>query len=319
MRTHPAQHLLEAALAYAARGWPVLPLHHVEHVADGGRCSCARAGCDRPGKHPRFARGLLEHGLKDASTNPDRVRRWWARWPGANVGLRTGVAFDVLDIDGDTGRAAMHRWAAARDLRFTGPVARTGGGGWHLLVEPTGAGNRTGLLDHVDYRGHDGYVVAPPSVHASGHRYSWQRPPKDYRLPAAPPELRVLLQPQQHRPAPAPSGPVIAGDAYGQRALAEELAKLRAATPNHDRNHTLNRTAFRVYQLVAGGVLREEEVTRAFTEAALAIGLGERETRTTLRSARAGGLTNPRRIPASPAGHASGRRRSVEDDRDRAR
>jgi hypothetical protein len=81
--------------------------------------------------------------------------------------------------------------------------------------------------------------------------------------------------------------------------LAAELAALGRATPGQ-RNRTLNRTAFKVYRYVAGGVLDEEDVTLAFTTAALAIGLNRPEIRRTLASARTAGLANPRTIPAPP-------------------
>jgi len=214
----------------------------------------------------------------------------------------------------------MHRWAAAHSVRFTGPIARSGGVGWHILVRPTGAGNRTGLLDHVDYRGRDGYIVAPPSMHASGCRYMWERSPAQHRISAAPPVLRdLLLDHVPTVPAPAARRPVVADDAYGRRALHDELAKLRAATPNKDRNDTLNRTAFRAYQLAAAGMLREQDVTRVFYETARAIGLGDRETRATLRSAQAGGFEHPRAIPARPSRYARRRSRPAEDQHDRVR
>jgi hypothetical protein len=80
--------------------------------------------------------------------------------------------------------------------------------------------------------------------------------------------------------------------------LAAELAALGRAAPGH-RNHTLNRCAFKAYRYVAGGVLDEEAVTAAFTEAALAIGLDPAEVARTLVSARAAGMANPRGVPAA--------------------
>jgi putative DNA primase/helicase len=78
--------------------------------------------------------------------------------------------------------------------------------------------------------------------------------------------------------------------------LAAELAALGRATPGH-RNHTLNRTAFKVYCYVASGILTDEQVTAAFTQAALAIGLRPAEVARTLASARTAGLANPRSLP----------------------
>jgi hypothetical protein len=81
--------------------------------------------------------------------------------------------------------------------------------------------------------------------------------------------------------------------------LAAELAALGRSTPGH-RNHTLNCCAFRVYRYVAGGILDDEDVTAAFTHAALAIGLDPAEVGRTLASARTAGLANPRSVPAMP-------------------
>src|ERR1035438_7339000 len=78
--------MLEAALAYASRGWPVLP-------------------CEPRGKRPFGL--LVSHGLKEATTDPATIEGWWWAEPEANIGLRTGVAFDVLDVDGDEGMAAL--------------------------------------------------------------------------------------------------------------------------------------------------------------------------------------------------------------------
>jgi hypothetical protein len=66
----------------------------------------------------------------------------------------------------------------------------------------------------------------------------------------------------------------------------------------------LNQTAFKVYRYVGGGVLDDQEVTAAFAQTALAIGLGTAEIRRTLASARAGGLANPRGLPDAPGRRA---------------
>jgi hypothetical protein len=94
-------------------------------------------------------------------------------------------------------------------------------------------------------------------------------------------------------------GPAAPGHPYGRWVLAAELAALGRATPGH-RNHTLNRCAFKVYRYVAGGLLTDEDVTAAFTTAALAISLDPAEIGRTLASARTAGLANPRTVPAAP-------------------
>ena len=175
-----------AAAMYAALGFPVVPMHASQ---PGGGCTCPDPDCSDPGKHPRLA------GWKRlASTDPAVVGEWWRRWPHANLGLVTGRRFDVLDLDGEQGVEALRAALSIAPSEHPGPVAHTGGGGWHLLYAPTGLGNRVGLLPGVDWRGRDGLIVAPPSQHASGHRYRWVRP-LTATLPEVPAALRRLLAP----------------------------------------------------------------------------------------------------------------------------
>ena len=293
--------LLEAALGYAVHGIPVYPVHWPRPIPGraGLACSCRRGpACDRPAKHP-----LLRHGANDATTHPAQLERWWRRWPQANVGLATGIVFDVLDIDGPAGLAALRQLAGTVDLRFPDPLVATGGGGWHHWFRPTGRGNRPPRgLTQVDWRGKGGCVLAPPSRHSSGRSYRWLRSLDQAPLAEVPAALCQLLDPEpptQVRPART-AGPDLAGHPYGRTVLAAELAALGRATPGH-RNHTLNRTAFKVYRYVASGVLTDDEVTTtAFTEIARAIGLSAAETSRTLASARTAGLANPRTIPTGP-------------------
>jgi hypothetical protein len=297
--------LLEAALGYAARGIPVYPVHWPRPTPGGASlaCSCPRGpACDRPAKHP-----LVRHGVKQATTDPDRIGRWWHRWPHANLGLATGIIFDALDIDDPAGLAALQQLAGAAGLRLPGPLVATGGGGWHYWLAPTGLGNRPPRgLDHVDWRGRGGAVLAPPSRHASGASYRWLRGLDQAPLPEVPAALRELLDPD--RPVPTrPTrtvGAAAPGHPYGRTVLAAELAALGRATPGQ-RNHILNRTAFKAYRYVASGLLDEQEVTAAFTQAALAIGLEAAEVARTLASARAAGLANPRSLPAVPPTEAT--------------
>lgn len=163
-----AESLLEAALEYAERGWLVLPLH--SHSEAG--CSCGRVDCSSPAKHPRTTRGL-----KDAACDPAVIRGWWKRWPDANVGIATGAesGIVVLDVDGEHGERAITALE-----RKNGPLpdtysVRTGGGGYHHYFQlPDGATVRNSasrIAPGLDVRGNGGYVVAPPSLHASGGRY----------------------------------------------------------------------------------------------------------------------------------------------------
>jgi hypothetical protein len=311
--------LRDAALAYAARGIPVLPLHHpvtrpraATATADGRLarpqvevgCSCRDRSCGPVGKHP--IGHLVPAGLAEATCNRARILAWWARHPQANIGLATGHTFDVLDLDGPQAVAALRAYAHQHGMKLPpgGPVVRTGRPeqGWHYYLAPTGLGRRPGLLDQVDYQGRGGYVVAPPSRHATGRRYRWARD-LDHPLPALPGPLRELVARRQpERPAgppvlvAVPDGP---GHPYARAALATELARVTAAR-QPGRNNQLWESGRNLYNLVAAGALDAGEVDQGLLAAAQRCGLladEPRQTRRTLASARQVGLANPRRLP----------------------
>jgi hypothetical protein len=289
--------LLNAALDYAARGVPVLPVHcPTSRPGPDLACSCGDPGCGSIGKHP-----ITTHGLNDASTNREQVEWWWLRFPHANIGLATGHLFDVLDVDGPAGEHSIARLSAAHPVSRPGPVVRTGRGGWHVYLAPTGLGNpKPRDLEQVDWRGRGGYVLAPPSRHASGRRYRWVRD-LDNPLPEVPPALRERLEPPQPtRPAVPTIRPLTPGHPYGQRALETRLAEV-ARAPQGDRNRTLYRAGLRLFSLAAGGVLDRAEVEAGLLAAAERSGLLRDEptqTRNTIRSAEQIAKDHPAGVPA---------------------
>ena len=125
------------------------------------------------------------------------------------------------------------------------------------------------------FRAEGGYVLVPPSVHSDGPIYRWGN---DVPIVPAPDWLVALTRkrptiteralatmrvPLQHNGSPG---------AYGKAALEYEISAL-ASTPNGQRNHALNRAAFSLFQLVAGGELDEAEVLNRLIEASHANGL----------------------------------------------
>jgi Bifunctional DNA primase/polymerase, N-terminal len=277
----------QAAPVYAAMRFPVVPMHTAQ---PGGGCSCADQACPDPGKHPR-----LRGWQRLAAADPAVVGEWWRRWPHANLALATGRRFDVLDLDGEQGEEALCAALSIAPLEHPGPVARTGGGGWHLLYASTGLGNRVALLPGVDWRGRDGLIVASPSQHASGHRYTWVRP-LTATLPEAPAGLRRLLAPPAAARTTLPPAPTSAGHSggYGRAALARERAAVATAPPGR-RNASLNRAAFNLGQLVTARLLEADQVRAELLAAALEAGNPKAKAIATITSGLRGGAAKPRR------------------------
>ena len=285
---------IEAALAYAHRGWRVFPLHGIVN----GVCTCGRSDCGSAGKHP-----LVRRGLYEATTDKRVIKEWWRGWRSANIGLATGAesGIVVIDVDLPTAFASLDRLIEL-DLPRT-LTGLTGGGGLHLVCSSSDGelGNSAGRLPGVDedlpgvdLRANGGYIVAPPSLHRSGARYEWLD--ADRAIAPAP---KWLKQPERTYVALGDvAGASFEGDgtAYGLAVLRDELDRLRAAQVG-TRNHELNRAAFVLAQLVAGGELLESAARSSLLTVGLAVGLDEPESRQTIDSAFAAGLRKPRVAP----------------------
>ncbi|MDI1451718.1 bifunctional DNA primase/polymerase [Polyangium sp. 6x1] len=222
-----------AALWYAARGWPVFPVAWPVPHPNGVRCACFRGPrCDRMGKHPWAP--LAPHGLRDATTDARMVSHWWRRAPRASVGVVLGERAGawVLDIDAKGG--GLDTLAAIE--REHGPLpptlrAATGGGGFHLVF--LWPGRRVVPRVHalgpgVDVRGDDSYIVASPSVHASGRPYRWLDSAAPVLMAPAWLGERVMAPPELPVSSPSlPSRPASIGASVSDRAR----AYLRALPP----------------------------------------------------------------------------------------
>lgn len=164
MTSRKGGRMLRAALLYAEdMGWPVLPLH----TCVDGRCSCSEPECKSPGKHPRN-----QGGVTNATPDPEAITDWFTRWPDANIGVATGAPSGTvaLDVDGPGAEEALRELGASIPT-LTNVTAN----GRHVLFKYPGSfvKNRVRLRDQLDVRGDGGYIVVPPSLHASGHRYRW--------------------------------------------------------------------------------------------------------------------------------------------------
>jgi hypothetical protein len=159
--------VLEAALRYYMFGFSVIPV---------GRNKMPLVEW----KHYQTERATTE-----------QIKEWWEKYPEANIGIVTGKAFGIVVVDVEFG-------GRIDDLPPT-VIAKTGGGGFHYYYKHPGAVVKNGVRvgnkdDKRDIRGDGGYVVAPPSVHASGNLYEWLVPPDNTPFAVFPVSLFVGSQ-----------------------------------------------------------------------------------------------------------------------------
>jgi hypothetical protein len=200
--------LLTAALSYLKRGFSVIPIQ------------------------PREKKPLITwEEFQTRRATEEEINTWWAKWPGANIGIVTGTISGLVVIDLDTREAKdkLKELVPSFDLT-TVPRSRTGKG-WQLFFKHPGVNvlNRAGVLPGLDVRGDGGYVVAPPSIHPNSKQYRWQVPING-DLPKLPLELFKLI-----------SSPTIGGENGFRERF--NTAQALAGVPEGQRDETLFRLA----------------------------------------------------------------------------
>lgn len=165
--------MLKVAQDYAAGGWNVFPVHGIID----GLCTCGNIHCDTKhrGKHPATVKGL-----NDATADAHDLMLLWKKRNGLNVALATGAGSGVwvLDVDGEAGRQALENLEDTYGRLPDTLIASTGKGLHIYFAHPnkkvkSRVGNKALLGEGLDVRGDGGYVILPPSRHASGRQYVW--------------------------------------------------------------------------------------------------------------------------------------------------
>lgn len=169
--------MLNAAIEYASRGIAVFPLK------------------------PKNKVPLTAHGVHEATTNFDQIKKWWSKHPSANIGIACGQVSGgllVIDVDrkanGVDGLDSLNEWERENGELPETVRSITGSGGYHIIYKTQGKeSNRVNLLDGVDIRSDGGYIVAPPSIHNNGKRYEWEYDPEEYEIAIADDTVKKLL------------------------------------------------------------------------------------------------------------------------------
>ncbi|OHB25396.1 MAG: hypothetical protein A2542_00155 [Parcubacteria group bacterium RIFOXYD2_FULL_52_8] len=117
------------------------------------------------------------------------LNEWFSISDTKSIGVVTGVISGLLALDLDIYKGADISGLALPPTA----VSKTGGGGWHHFYKypkDKVIRNSAGIIgSHIDIRGEGGYVVAPPSLHASGNYYAWAEG-------ASPDEIEIAEIPQ---------------------------------------------------------------------------------------------------------------------------
>jgi hypothetical protein len=254
----------------------------------------------KPGrKRPRP--GLTAWEAK-ATTDAERIVRWWGAHPSDNVAIATGpAALAVVDLDvARPGEPQPAEWpTAAGGADVLGALAAEHGepvpttwtvatpsGGRHLYYRAPKAGgpwrNTAGRIGwHIDTRAEGGYVVAAGSV-VDGKPYVVVDDATPAELPLW---IARLLRPPASLPPTAPPPTQGRRGGYAAAALRGELQRVLDARPGQ-RNAALNRAAWNLARHIATGLLDRPVVEAALWEAGLAVG-GQTSAgvRATVRSA----------------------------------
>jgi putative DNA primase/helicase len=152
---------LDAARIYIGRGISVIPLHGPDEPAG--------APLDKRGKRPALA-SWKPYQTRHATD--DELVQWFTDGT-RNIGIVTGSISRLTVVDFDTKEAI----AAAKAKGFPKcPVVKTGKGLHAYCKYSDGHRNfqKRADLPGVDLRAEGGYVVAPPSIHATGRPYEWR-------------------------------------------------------------------------------------------------------------------------------------------------
>lgn len=104
----------------------------------------------------------------------EEVTQWVEKYPNMNIGVVTGEISGVVvaDADGEDGI----NWIK-ENLPTTSVYTRTSKGihAWYKYNKPIK--NKTRIAPEVDIRADGGFVVVPPSVHATGFQYTFEFTP----------------------------------------------------------------------------------------------------------------------------------------------
>ncbi len=138
--------------------------HALNFVARGIRIIPLRPNTKEP---------LITDWKRNASADPDQIRKWFDQYPGCNFALLMGEGIVVLDVDtknGKHGLASLKQLIGANQFFDTLVVATPSGGAHYFLSTEQELAKRQGFMDGLDFQAVGSYVVGPGSA-INGREY----------------------------------------------------------------------------------------------------------------------------------------------------
>lgn len=281
--------LLTAALLYSKLGFKIFP---------------CMEGDKRPKKNCLWR--------EEATTDRNQIERWWRENPNYNIGLPTGEENNLFVIDIDVkpgqvdGRKSLEDLERKHKARLRSEmIAITPSGGMHyFFLYSNGLKNSVKSLgESIDTRGSGGYVVAPPSRIGNGsYRFTSKLDGGSIKLNEVPQWILTELE-ERDKPVATPIARPIklnvdrSLNRYAAAVFIGVLDDIRNSYPGN-RNHALNKGAYRLGGLIATNYLNYNQVVRELSAAASEIGLDPVEAEKTILSGISAGLNHPYSPPS---------------------
>ena len=142
---------------------------------------------------------LMKKWQLNATNNENKIKQLWEN-NDYNIGILTGEqANNLIVLDCDVkddinGISNFINYLKSNNITLPDTlIATTGRGGKHYYFKSEASNLKSGtnIFDKgIDIRANGGFIIAPPSLHPNGNRYSW-----DNNVPIAklPPELEKLI------------------------------------------------------------------------------------------------------------------------------
>lgn len=176
----------EAAKAYVARGWSVLPIRPKSKLP-----------------HPlveRLELGLYEYEARFADA--EEIDGWFAQDPNANIAVMCGPISGLLILAVDKADEMPELMNLLAQVVGEIPTVKTDRGFHYYFAYPDGEeiSQSNKPYPWMDVHGVGNYALLPPSIHPSGANYEWLVSLlPGMPLPMVPPALLDLLKESLHK------------------------------------------------------------------------------------------------------------------------